>query len=126
MDGQREIPGSWVAVADGGVTGVGTGHRTVEYFEDTGWLSGRSRRAHCIHPNDAEVRRLAGAGVGVAHCPGSTMLVGGGTARVKGTCEPGLPVGSGCDGSASTDHASLWTETRGALLLGRYRGGPAR
>jgi cytosine/adenosine deaminase-related metal-dependent hydrolase len=30
----------------------------------------------------------------------------------------------GCDGSASTDHASLWLEARGALLLGRLRNGP--
>ena len=37
---------------------------------------------------------------------------------------PGSPVGLGCDGSASTDHASLWLEARGALLLGRQRKGP--
>jgi cytosine/adenosine deaminase-related metal-dependent hydrolase len=36
----------------------------------------------------------------------------------------GVPVGLGCDGSASTDCASLWLEARGALLLGRQRGGP--
>jgi cytosine/adenosine deaminase-related metal-dependent hydrolase len=33
-------------------------------------------------------------------------------------------VGIGCDGSASTDCASLWLETRGALLLARLRQGP--
>ncbi len=36
-----------------------------------------------------------------------------------------MNVGIGTDGSASTDHASVWMEARGALLLGRYRGGPA-
>jgi cytosine/adenosine deaminase-related metal-dependent hydrolase len=36
----------------------------------------------------------------------------------------GSPVGIGCDGSASTDCASLWLEARGALLLGRMRKGP--
>jgi cytosine/adenosine deaminase-related metal-dependent hydrolase len=100
------------------------GCRPVEYFEETGWMSDRSWVAHCIHPNDAELRRLAAAGVGVAHCPSSNMLIGGGTARVKEMRELGLPVGIGCDGSASTDHASLWMETRAALLLGRCRGGP--
>jgi len=100
------------------------GCRPVEYFEDCGWLSDRTWVAHCIYPNDAELRRLAEAGVGVAHCPSSNMLIGGGTARVREMRELGLPVGIGCDGSASTDHASLWMETRGALLLGRYRGGP--
>jgi len=34
---------------------------------------------------------------------------------------PGVPVGPGCDGSASTDAASLWLESRTALLLGRQR-----
>lgn len=87
-------------------------------------MSDRTWVAHCIYPNDDELRRLAAAGVGVAHCPSSNMLIGGGTARVKEMRELGLPVGIGCDGSASTDHASLWMETRGALLLGRYRGGP--
>ncbi|MFC9841872.1 8-oxoguanine deaminase [Streptomyces sp. NPDC060223] len=100
------------------------GCRPVEYFEATGWMSDRTWVAHCIYPNDAEMRRLAAAGVGVAHCPSSNMLIGGGTARVREMRELGLPVGIGCDGSASTDHASLWMETRGALLLGRYRGGP--
>jgi cytosine/adenosine deaminase-related metal-dependent hydrolase len=33
-------------------------------------------------------------------------------------------VGLGCDGSASTDHASLWLEARTALLQGRLPGGP--
>ena len=36
-----------------------------------------------------------------------------------------MPVGLGCDGSASTDSASLWMEARNALLLGRLREGPA-
>ena len=36
----------------------------------------------------------------------------------------GAPVGLGCDGSASTDSASLWIEARTALLLGRQRHGP--
>ncbi|MEU0969099.1 8-oxoguanine deaminase [Streptomyces sp. NPDC005917] len=100
------------------------GCRPVEYVEDCGWLSDRTWVAHCIYPNDAELRRLADAGVGVAHCPSSNMLIGGGTARVREMRELGLPVGIGCDGSASTDHASLWMETRNALLLARYRGGP--
>jgi cytosine/adenosine deaminase-related metal-dependent hydrolase len=36
----------------------------------------------------------------------------------------GVPVGIGCDGSASTDSASLWMEARNALMLGRLRHGP--
>jgi 8-oxoguanine deaminase len=72
------------------------GRRTIDQFEAVGWMTDRAWVAHCIYPNDAEVRRLGGA-----------------------------PVGLGCDGSSSTDSASLWMEARNALLLGRLRSGPA-
>jgi cytosine/adenosine deaminase-related metal-dependent hydrolase len=66
------------------------------------------------------------AGVGVAHCPSSNMMIGGGgLAPVAELRAAGVPVGLGCDGSASTDHASLWLEGRTALMQGRVRHGPA-
>ncbi|MDE3206928.1 MAG: 8-oxoguanine deaminase [Acidobacteriota bacterium] len=102
------------------------GKRTIEHFEDVGWLTSRSWVAHCIYPNPAEVARLGRAGVGVAHCPSSNMMIGGGgLAPVAEMRAAGVPVGIGCDGSASTDHASLWLEARMALLQGRLRGGPS-
>ena len=102
------------------------GKRTIEHFEDVGWLSSRSWVAHCIYPDPAEVARLGRAGAGVAHCPSSNMMIGGGgLAPVAEMRAAGVPVGIGCDGSASTDHASLWLEARTALLLGRLRGGPS-
>ena len=99
------------------------GCRPVEFFEDVGWLTQRSWVAHCVHPNDAEVQRLGRAGVGVAHCPSSNLLLGVGLAPVAELRAAGSPVGLGCDGSASTDSASLWLEARTALLLARHRGG---
>jgi cytosine/adenosine deaminase-related metal-dependent hydrolase len=105
------------------------GRRPVEQFEEVGWLTSRSWVAHCIYPNQAEVERLGAAGVGVAHCPSSNMILGGGGgggfAPVRELRAAGSPVGLGCDGSSSADSASLWTEARAALLLGRQRGGPA-
>ncbi|HWW54430.1 MAG TPA: 8-oxoguanine deaminase [Acidimicrobiales bacterium] len=101
------------------------GKRTIAHFEDVGWLSDRAWVAHCIYPNEAEIARLGQAGVGVAHCPSSNMMIGGGMAPVAELRAAGVPVGLGCDGSASTDHGSLWLEARGALLLGRLRKGPA-
>jgi cytosine/adenosine deaminase-related metal-dependent hydrolase len=101
------------------------GRRPIEHFEDVGWASDRAWVAHCIYPNDAEVARLGAWGTGVAHCPSSNMMIGGGgIAPVTDYRAAGVPVGLGCDGSASTDCASLWLEARGALLLGRQRGGP--
>lgn len=101
------------------------GRRTVEHFEDVGWMTDRTWVAHCIYPDAGEIARLGAAGVGVAHCPSSNMMIGGGgLAPVAELRAAGSPVGLGCDGSASTDHASLWLEARTALLQGRVRGGP--
>jgi len=100
------------------------GRRPVEQFEEVGWMTSRAWVAHCIYPGQAEVERLGAAGVGVAHCPSSNMLIGGGGfAPVREFRAAGVPVGLGCDGSASTDSASLWIEARAALLLGRQRKG---
>ncbi|HEY6788228.1 MAG TPA: amidohydrolase family protein, partial [Trebonia sp.] len=100
------------------------GRRPVEQFEEVGWMTSRAWVAHCIYPDQAEVGRLGAAGVGVAHCPSSNMLIGGGGfAPVREFRAAGVPVGLGCDGSASTDSASLWIEARAALLLGRQRKG---
>jgi cytosine/adenosine deaminase-related metal-dependent hydrolase len=101
------------------------GCRPVEFFEQVGWLSDRSWVAHCVHPGPSEVERLGGAGVGVAHCPSSNLLLGAGLAPVAELMAAGAPVGIGCDGSASVDSASLWLEARTALLLARLRSGPA-
>jgi cytosine/adenosine deaminase-related metal-dependent hydrolase len=99
------------------------GCRPVEFFEDVGWMSDRSWIAHCVHPNQAEIERLGLAGVGVAHCPSSNLLLVSGMAPVAELVAAGAPVGLGCDGSASTDAASLWLEARTALLVARYRSG---
>jgi len=101
------------------------GRRTIEQFEEVGWGSDRAWVAHCIYPNADEIARLGKWGTGVAHCPSSNMLIGGGgIAPVPEFRAAGVPVGLGCDGSASTDSASLWMEARNALLLGRLRKGP--
>jgi cytosine/adenosine deaminase-related metal-dependent hydrolase len=99
--------------------------RPIELFDDVGWGSDRAWVAHCIYPNQSEIVRMGEWGTGVAHCPSSNMMIGGGgIAPVSDYRAAGVPVGLGCDGSASTDCASLWLEARGALLLGRQRGGP--
>lgn len=100
------------------------GRRPIEHLEHVGWGSDRTWVAHCIYPSDEEIQRLGQWGTGVAHCPSSNQLICGGIAPVRELRDAGVPVGLGCDGSASTDHASLWLEARGALLLARTRGGP--
>lgn len=102
------------------------GRRPVEQFEHVGWGSDRAWVAHCIFPNDDEIARLGSWGTGVAHCPSSNMMLGNRSiAPVRQFRNAGVRVGLGCDGSSSTDSASLWMEARNAMLLGRIKNGPA-
>lgn len=99
------------------------GRRAIDQFEHTGWCTDRSWVAHCVRPNADEVRRLGAAGVGVAHCPSSNLILASGIAPVVDLRAAGSPVGLGCDGSSSADAASLWLEARQALLVGKLRSG---
>jgi cytosine/adenosine deaminase-related metal-dependent hydrolase len=99
------------------------GQRPVEYFEDVGWCTDRTWVAHCVTPNADEVRRLGAAGVGVAHCPSSNLILSSGIAPVLDLRAAGAPVGLGVDGSSSADAASLWLEARTAMLVAKLRDG---
>lgn len=101
------------------------GCRPMEHLERTGWCRERTWVAHCVMPDTAEVRRLGAAGVGVAHCPSSNLILGSGIAPIVDLRAAGSPVGLGVDGSSSADAASLWLEARQAMLLAKLRSGVA-
>ena len=72
------------------------GRRPIEHFEDCGWGSDRSWVAHCIYPDEKEIARMGAWGTGVAHCPSSNMMIGGGgIAPVADYRAAGVPVGLG-------------------------------
>lgn len=99
------------------------GCRPMEYLERTGWCSDRTWVAHCVMPDDSEITRLGSAGVGVAHCPSSNLILSSGIAPVARLRAAGVAVGLGVDGSSSADSASLWLEARQAMLLAKLVGG---
>ncbi len=101
------------------------GCRPAEYLERTGWMTDRAWLAHCVMPDPDEVVRLGLAGVGVAHCPSSNMILASGIAPVVALRAAGVAVGLGVDGSSSADAASLWLEARQAMLLAKLRDGAA-
>ena len=101
------------------------GCRPTDYLERTGWLGDRAWLAHCVMPDAGEVRRLGAAGVGVAHCPSSNLVLASGIAPVVALRSAGVAVGLGVDGSSSADAGSLWLEARQALLLAKLRDGAA-
>ena len=99
------------------------GCRPTEYLEEVGWVSDRAWLAHCVKPNDDEIRRLGAAGVGVAHCPSSNLILSSGIAPTVKLRAAGVHVGLGVDGSSSADAASLWLESRQAMLLAKLNSG---
>jgi cytosine/adenosine deaminase-related metal-dependent hydrolase len=99
------------------------GCRPTEYLERTGWCTDRTWVAHCVMPDADEIKRLGAAGVGVAHCPSSNMILSSGIAPVVDLLAAGVSVGLGVDGSSSADSASLWLESRQAMLLAKLRSG---
>ena len=88
------------------------GHRTAR-----GWPTAST-------PTRPRSRRWAAWGTGVAHCPSSNQMIGAGLAPIREFRAAGVPVGIGCDGSASTDSASLWMETRNACCWAGCAAGP--
>lgn len=101
------------------------GVRPVEYLEDLGWLGDDVWLAHCVHLNEAEIKRFGETGTGVAHCPSSNARLGAGIAPVTALVGAGAPVGLGVDGAASNEAGELGMEMRQALLFARLAGGPA-
>jgi 8-oxoguanine deaminase len=99
--------------------------RPLDLLESVGWLSDRTWVAHGIHFTPREIKRLGGAGVGVAHCPTSNMRLGSGLAPALALLRAGSPVGLGVDGSASNDSSNMLAEVRQALLLNRLGHGAA-
>ncbi len=99
------------------------GMRPVDLYEDVGWMTDRTWGAHVVRPNPEEVDRLGAAGVGIAHCPSSNMILSSGIAPSVDLRRAGCHVGLGCDGSSSADSASIWQEARLAMLQGKLKSG---
>jgi cytosine/adenosine deaminase-related metal-dependent hydrolase len=99
------------------------GMRPVEYLEEVGWLAPDVWLAHLVHVSREDIVRLAKAGIGMAHCPSSNMLLGSGIAPVPEMLSAGVNVGLAVDGAASNDTSNMIREARQAMLLSRVRYG---
>ena len=95
------------------------GQRPLAYAEQLDWSGPDVWFAHGVHIDASEVVRMARAGIGVAHCPGSNMRLASGIAPVRRYRMAGVNVGLGVDGSASNDSSHLLAEARLAMLLSR-------
>jgi 8-oxoguanine deaminase len=95
------------------------GKRPLEYAESVEWVGADVWFAHMVHPDAAEIARLARTRSGVCHCPSSNMILASGIAPVRALLDAGVRVGLGVDGSASNDGNHLLGEARQAMLLQR-------
>ena len=90
-----------------------------DFAESLGWVGTDVWHAHCVHLDDAALRRFGETGTGVAHCPSSNQRLGSGIAPIKRMLEFGVAVGLGVDGAASNDGSNMLHEARAACLLAR-------
>lgn len=101
------------------------GCRPVELVDRAGLLMDGLIAAHCLHIDDAEIERMAEAGVRVAHNGRSNAKAGRGIAPVEAMRAAGIPVGIATDGPMSGNTLDLFAQfgpvSMFAKLLGRSR-----
>lgn len=105
------------------------GCHPIDNFQRLGLASNRAWGAHVMYARSEDIGKLAEWGVGVSHCPSTVFMMGGRQGvitPVREMRDAGVKVGLGCDGSSSSDSASLWLEARTMLGLQRLRPGAAR
>lgn len=95
----------------------------IEYLGELGALAWRPLLIHAVHVDGMDIRRMAGDGVSVAHCPRSNARLSGGVAPVPEFLRHGIPVGLGTDSLASVPTLDLWDEMRAAAQDGRLAPG---
>src|SRR4051812_31727739 len=74
----------------------------VDTYERAGLLRDRSVLAHNVHVSDDELRRLAAARAGVAHCPSSNAFLASGIFPMQRHVAHGVTFGLGTDVGAGT------------------------
>jgi 8-oxoguanine deaminase len=95
------------------------GKRPLEFVEELDWHGDEVWFAHMVHPDEAEIGRMAASRSGVCHCPSSNMILASGIAPVRAMLDAGVKVALGVDGSASNDGNHMLGEARQAMLLQR-------
>lgn len=94
------------------------GKRPAEHLAEMEFFSKGDLMAHGVWLTINEVRELAKAGVGVAHCPTSNMkLASGGVAPLPEMFAEGMNVSLGTDGCSSNNTVDMFMEMKFASLL---------
>jgi 5-methylthioadenosine/S-adenosylhomocysteine deaminase len=98
-----------------------TRRRPFDRLADLGLVNASLLAVHAVHMTDDEIRRMADAGVRVAHCPRSNLKLASGIAPIQRFLEAGVTVGLGTDGAASNNRLDMLSELQFAALLAKVR-----
>jgi len=93
------------------------GRRPLDLLEEWGWLAPDVTIAHLCDVTDAEIGRLAAAGVSATHAPGCDVPMGWGIAPVARLLAEGVAVGLGTSGGGSNDAGHLLADARLAMQI---------
>ncbi len=93
------------------------GLRPIDLLDEWGWLAPDVTLAHLCAVTDAEIARLAAAGVSATHAPGCDVPMGWGVAPVADLLAAGLAVGLGTSGGGSNDAGHLLADARLAMQV---------
>lgn len=81
----------------------------LDVYDRFGLVGPRSVFAHCVHMSDRGLKRMAGAGAGIAFCPTSNMFLGSGLFDLAQADRHGVRIGIGTDIGAGTSLSVLHT-----------------
>ncbi len=99
------------------------GMSPLDRMDSLGLLTDRLLAVHMTQLDDADIARLARAGVHVLHCPASNLKLASGICRVADLDAAGVNVAIGTDGAASNNTLDMFAETRLAALLAKGASG---
>jgi 5-methylthioadenosine/S-adenosylhomocysteine deaminase len=101
------------------------GRRPLAQLDELGLITPRLAAVHMTQLNQAEIERIAEAGVSVLHCPESNLKLASGFCPVARLDAAGVNVALGTDGAASNNDLDLFGEIRTAALVGKGVAGDA-
>ena len=96
------------------------GKRSLELFEEMGFIGEDVWFAHGWELTPEEHKVLAKYGSGVSHCPGPAILGGFPILDIKAMQERGVLISLGCDGSATNDSSSMLDTLRTSYMMQAY------
>src|SRR5256712_6349499 len=99
---------------EGGQTLKDYGTTPLRYLDKLGVLGERMIGVHCVWLDDEEVRLMGERGAGLAYCPSSNMILGGGISRITELAAAGVLIRLGTGGGCTHNRPSVFEGMRTA------------